>query len=81
MKRNALGWTALLGLVSATAGCHLLENESRPNYPPDHPCQGKGNCEYFIRLDDGGAADLPEGGTTSDVPDGGRLNMCGPCNG
>lgn len=81
VSRRALGWTALLGLVSAAAGCHLMESEGRPDYPPDHPCYRKGNCEYFLQLDDGGAAEPADGAATSEVPDGGRLRMCGPCNG
>jgi hypothetical protein len=82
MKPNALSWAALLGLLSAGAACSPVDSASRPDYPPGHPCQGKGNCQMFIQEDDGGAADLPDGGVPpSGRVDGGRIQMCGACNG
>lgn len=76
--RAALGWSALLGLVSAATACHLAESQDRPDYPANHPCQSKSNCDYYLQLADGGAAEVPEGGTGTSV-DG--VRMCGPCNG
>lgn len=43
-------------------------------YPVGHPCHGKGNCNVYIRLPDGGAAAVGES-------DAGRTTLCGPCNG
>lgn len=49
-------------------------SSTKPTYPAGHPCEGKGNCDTYIRLPDGGAA--PAGST-----DAGTTAMCGPCNG
>ena len=81
MKPDALTWAVMLGLVSATAtmGCSKTpaHKPGMTSEPPGHPCHGKGNCDAYLRLPDGGAAVAPADGIT----DAGIITMCGPCNG
>ncbi len=73
---SPLTWTAMLGLLSATA-CGTGRTSADPKTTdPAHPCYQKGNCATYVKLPDGGA--VPSSGAANDA---GVVTMCGPCNG
>ncbi len=71
-------WAAVLGLVTAAAGCASSGGTcTTDELPKNDPCYGKGCCESVVVGPDGGvvedAGSDPDAGTTS--------RLCGACNG
>lgn len=71
----ALVATGTSAACSTRSAAHKSDDKT---YAPGHPCYGKSNCDWYLRLPDGGVAPAPPSGQPRDA---GTLAICGPCNG